>query len=880
MDAISPDALKRVSSALATTAETLSAWMEHNKPHAREGREVRACLRAAQAIDHTADAPQTIAVYGASQAGKSFLTGALTSPETGPLIIDFSTDHQLDFLREINPPGGKESSGLVSRFTVTPPSLPTNVGADTPICVKLLSARDVVCILGNTYFRDFKLTEDAVKTTDILETIKNIIPREKNDPQQDPFFTKNDVEALQDYFNSSFLSEKSYTPFSSDGTDNEYWAFLAENISSFDLDTAIKALSPLWGGPNSPFTDYAHKLLKARFSLDRDELAFCNPDALNAPNNGSILNVETLWGPGASMNTALKSPSGKLVGMGRDVAAALISELILPLKAARWEFQKKRIDLLDFPGARSRGEYPSLSKATNIPELFLRGKVDYLFHLYKSNNDLTSVLLCIGDSNQEVVSLPAMIDGWVNTTIGATPEERSTQDNSLFIILTKFDTALASTPGRPDDGVERWDTRLDASIINYFKNSPWLNAWEPAQPIFNNIQWLRSPTYGDTIYDRDAQKNETTMLPGFKSRLPSLKTGYDSSAKVRTYIRNHDKAFDAVLKPNDGGVSYLAERLLPLAEKDIKTSKLYLKLRRILQNLQETGKKFYFDNSQEAVHAEAERSVDNFIRATCLPLAQKGRFGVLLQQLSLSAELVTREWIAFNKTKPQTTHQEIQLLESLLSPSPAEKNVSADAAPEEDDFDRFAAHILKYWEDHCREKFSSDNMSTERERNWLHVNNDAFSPFLAQLFKLAETNNLAGDIANILRNTCKNVSKLVQNGEKPGILTAETISNFVTWLGYPPVDRKDAPANRPVRKETGMPIFLLPEDPAGKLYPDLPNIGNSGVLFLLDWVTALKARFREAGPQYDVEENAKLGQYLETLSRLDNAHDNEKDINR
>lgn len=63
--------------------------------------------------------PQAIGLFGPSQAGKSFLVGALLSHELGTLKV-LARDRELDFLREINPAKGVESTGVVTRFSAAP----------------------------------------------------------------------------------------------------------------------------------------------------------------------------------------------------------------------------------------------------------------------------------------------------------------------------------------------------------------------------------------------------------------------------------------------------------------------------------------------------------------------------------------------------------------------------------------------------------------------------------------------------------------------------------------------------------------------------------------------------------------------------------------
>ena len=63
-------------------------------------------------------------VFGPSQAGKSYLISALARDTEGNLQARFGAEMH-DFISEINPEGGKESTGLVTRFTMTrPESLP------------------------------------------------------------------------------------------------------------------------------------------------------------------------------------------------------------------------------------------------------------------------------------------------------------------------------------------------------------------------------------------------------------------------------------------------------------------------------------------------------------------------------------------------------------------------------------------------------------------------------------------------------------------------------------------------------------------------------------------------------------------------------------
>ena len=102
------------------------AWIEDPENADLVGAETKSLVqsmrRAGRRARRLAKAAQTrmsVSVFGPSQAGKSFLVSVLARPESGPLIADFGgTDGTLDYIREINPEGEGESTGLVTRFTM------------------------------------------------------------------------------------------------------------------------------------------------------------------------------------------------------------------------------------------------------------------------------------------------------------------------------------------------------------------------------------------------------------------------------------------------------------------------------------------------------------------------------------------------------------------------------------------------------------------------------------------------------------------------------------------------------------------------------------------------------------------------------------------
>ena len=88
----------------------------------------------------------TIGIYGPSQAGKSYLTAKFAENQNGKLSVNM--DKEYDFLRDINPSGGRESTALVSRFSTD--TIQTN--KDYPIQAKLLSEAEIVAFWQTAIF--------------------------------------------------------------------------------------------------------------------------------------------------------------------------------------------------------------------------------------------------------------------------------------------------------------------------------------------------------------------------------------------------------------------------------------------------------------------------------------------------------------------------------------------------------------------------------------------------------------------------------------------------------------------------------------------------------------------------------------------------------
>ncbi|MGB0498903.1 MAG: virulence factor SrfC family protein, partial [Rubricella sp.] len=442
---------------------------------------LRRNARRAQRLSKAASNKMAVSVFGPSQAGKSFLVSVLARPQDGALVADFpGPGGQLDYISEINPEGEGESTGLVTRFTMTKAPAPEGY----PIGLRLLSEADILRTIINSFFMDGDENAEAPPTADALSA--RIAAARAQAGTGDPGLTEDDIWDTRDYVEQNFRSRAYAAALQS------FWAEAAAIAPKLSIPARGDLLSVLWGG-HEPLTALYVKLAQARATLGEGDLVHAQLDALT-PRETSIIDVKTLKGLFGGGGTLSVMPSdGRARDVDRAVICALTAELIMPMLEKPWDMFDET-DMLDFPGARNRFKDPLASTLKepekNVPELLLRGKVAYLFDRYVAEQEITAMLLCIPDSNMEAIDLPRLVEDWITLTHGATAEERARAECILFFILTKFDKHLGESAA--DGGpATRFQRRMEASFEKFWRHSDsWPKQWTPGKP-FTNCYWLR-----------------------------------------------------------------------------------------------------------------------------------------------------------------------------------------------------------------------------------------------------------------------------------------------------------------------------------------------------------------------------------------------------
>jgi hypothetical protein len=833
-------------------------WLEKN--HARLhlepaalGYKFRGFARRANRLRIAAERPTAVAVFGASQAGKSYLVSGLAAPRGKPLIAAYGAE-KLNFLTDLNPEGGKESTGLVSRFTIRQAPTPP----DAPVPLRLLSQTDVVKILANTFLEDFQVADlklpGSQAATELLQSLEA-----QAGPAPRDGLTVDDIEELREYFDHYFGGRELIRDL---GT--AYWTRAAELIPRLPAEARAAAYAPLWAGTER-LTQLAGTLIGTLSRIGFADTAYCTTEALSR-RGGNLLDAATVLqlGSPSTGSVSVATTAGVRAQVDRAALTALIAEVTVPLAEQPWDFFA-HTDLLDFPGARSRMAHENIDKVLDsehgLGELFLRGKVAYLFQRYNAEQEIAAMLLCVGPSVQEVSTLPKMVNGWIAATVGGTPAERATQRTSLFFVLTKFDMELDGKLGEDIGTGQRWSNRLTASLLERYGTYDWPLEWTPGRP-FNNLFWLRSTAVPfHAVYDYDADKQETVAGRSAEFLAPRFES-YLNNDLVRRHFADPKKAWEEALRPNDGGISYLADALRPICDPALKTEQIGGRISALANDIM-TQLRPHHHTGDLMAELERARNDSRVVLQSLVACARAQMFGALLRSLQVTTDQITGVYWDL-----QTSSDGPIGVTSLESDYAAELGDLLGEAPvatqgARDRPEMFADMAIAEWA-RGMTALAEDPATAAA----LHVPREQMMLLVRELERAARRQDLRGLIAAALRDRASFQNRGAAAAQKPVMIVEEMVNNFVHLLGFdqlPPDRRPEAP--RGTRR------IFAPRPPVS----GLPRLGPTptpyGLNFEVDWMTAIRLTF-EANAQdagsgtIDVAANERLGAII---SRLEGA---------
>lgn len=607
------------------------------------------------------------AMYGESQAGKSYLVSALLSDEVNTFNILDGEGNVFDFKNQINPRGNEmESTALVTRFSTKY----KNENKGFPIIAKMLSPTDLILVLCEAYYHNLNVSK-PLSFDELKEIISGFENTYSHKAECQKLITEDEVFDMEDYFNDNF-TKIVYNNLK----DADFFGKLSTFVSKIAPEE-WKQVFPLFWNFNAQLTKLFDDIIKQYEQLSFADTVYLPVDAV-LRDKGTILDVSRLDEIYDSFkgqeihytaNTAVfftdHSGIEKKVEFSKPYLCALTAELIFILPDSIKEKKPflTQTDLLDFPGTRrfeSTGEDNITDKSLTV--LLRRGKVDYLFNKYSNNDRINTLLFCQNhkQSNQSVI--PEKLNRWIGNMMGKTAAERETFKSPispLFVISTWFNKDLEfnfneDKPGKIQSLNERWAQRFSKTLEQeIFKTDtyPWLIDWTTSNKNFQNIFLLRdfdkSSETSSQIYKGFNQykiEQEEIKPEHYTTFREDLKRSFIEYDFVNRHFANPSESWDEAASINKDGTKLIIDKLTIAANNinNARREKIFAELTEISQTILSELFKHYHNADKDADLKKAKSIAGDIQHKLDIAFRADGirQFGQLMRELMIDESVV------------------------------------------------------------------------------------------------------------------------------------------------------------------------------------------------------------------------------------------------
>lgn len=551
--------------------------------------ELKEFRRHLRKISKSLDGNCSAAAYGESQVGKSYLMSSLLSSQDNPFVIR-NNGKDYSFIDEINPSGGNtsktESTGVVTRFTIRE----TNEKMRDFVRIQNLTISDIIQLLADAYYNDLKVKSDsALSSEDINKELNRLSSLwEGKSSSAQCFLVEDDVLDILDYI-------KDVIGISANGViKSDFGKVVSQNIAYVAINDWPVVFELLWNR-NKEITRLFKVLIRAYQAIGFNQEVYVPFDAV-LREKGTLLSIEWLndimdENIASSSDdkhfTSVYDKDGKCLQqkLHKTFLSALIAELSfsLPEELAEERSFLNELDLLDFPGARSREKIDEDEIGKMLPALLRRGKVAYLFNNYSRSLKISAVLFTHHNDQKNEPTLGDTIHSWIKNNIGEDQKQRSeylkgTNGKSpLFLIATKFNIEMERTKLDTPDNLkslgDHW-RRFTTVFPEIIKPSAWFDKWvfessDFKSESFQHIYLLRDFYWSEknrvfTGYSEGANASPEKSLYEHKDYpdfYDQLRKSFLEHEFVQQHFANPEKSWNDVAQPNSDGSKAIIEDL-------------------------------------------------------------------------------------------------------------------------------------------------------------------------------------------------------------------------------------------------------------------------------------------------------------------------------
>jgi hypothetical protein len=603
------------------------------------------------------------AMFGESQAGKSYLVSSLLSEEGKPFEIYDGTGKGYNFKDEINPYGNEhESTSVVTRF-----STKYNwINKDYPVIAKLLSPKDIILISCEAYYSNLKV-DSSLSYEDIKNKINYFEETYINRPECQKLIIDDHIKDIDEYFENNF-SKLVFNNIK----DANFFDKLLVFVSKIPPKEWGDVFSLLWNF-NPELTKLFRDLINQYEQLNFANTVYLPIDSV-LRDKGTLLEVDRLdeiyheyKGPNKNhckeTNVCFIDHNlEKIVTFPKSYLCALTSELIfiLPEKIIQQKPFLDKTDLLDFPGTR-RPESTEENNITNksLLQLLRRGRVDYLFNRYSFSEKINVLMLCQNHKDSKQSVMPAKLNRWICNMVGNSLEMRENFHcpiPPLFIISTWFNSDLEFENKIDKILNQKWHDRfvkvLEEQIIKSDTYS-WFNNWTKTHPDFMNIYLLRDFEKSDDTgsgsklftgysqHKKELEEIPTLSYPNYRKDLRQSFLDFDF---VKRHFDNPAESWDEAASINKDGTKLIIDKLTIAANNinPARMAKMLSELNEISQTiLAELFKHFHSEDNDNNLQKAKNIAGDiQFRLATAFSSDNIKNYGHLMKELMIDESIV------------------------------------------------------------------------------------------------------------------------------------------------------------------------------------------------------------------------------------------------
>lgn len=487
----------------------------------------------------------SIAIYGASQSGKSLFVGRLLESGNKESVL---LNSELDFLKDLNPQTGVEATSVVTRFTINPTSNENN----NTVIAKLLNRSDLLKAIARGFRGEFQF-ERVIREDDLLDFFKNLGTEVTEKDQSWCFDILDTFTYIKGDFDNNTLSFDSY--------------ILPALLRKYPLSHKqyVELCAYLFWGASVDFTSRFIELLEIINEIklgsiypDWNALTFIlrsdAPDTIgdSSWNEYGIDPKTLILCKGGSRKYELKKIQSVICELEVPIDNQLLSKNVSAL------FNK--VDVLDIPGAISDAGRAkiSLDQLKDEEELVFnaikRGRVGYFFDKYSDEKQIINLIYMQKWGNiQARGDVGPQINAWGKAIFSERwPLKLSKEEYSkspLFVVMTQIDKGIVwdKNPEKGD-----FDAVIHGELSRHLDS--FMGSFGKDNKPFDNTYLLRHPGKCDQL--------------DLNIDFDSWGKAFSGSKYVQKHIQNYKDIWSSIFN-DDGGLDYLLNKIIDHIDEQI-----------------------------------------------------------------------------------------------------------------------------------------------------------------------------------------------------------------------------------------------------------------------------------------------------------------------